>query len=340
MSDKRAARRNRRSAVFAAALALGGCRPELQPDEIPLPSLAHVDPDVVEAITAAREAVARDPRSSESWGRLGDRYFVHDFMGEAAKCYSKAEELDPSRSVWPYRLGWSLVNSHPDQAVAPFERSLRTFGSYAPAHEAYASVLVRVGRTDEAIEHFSRASELEPKAPHAETGLGLISLSRGDLDAARAHLEEALARDEKHVEAHVGLAQVYLALGLEQEAMHHAELSRTLPQTSRRQDPFGSPDLPPAGARARTKFGKQLEKQGKDEQAAEQYRLGLRSNPNYYSARLSLAKLLIRQGRRDEAIELLREAERLDPAFEQVRQDLKRLLTSSEELEESVLRDE
>ncbi len=328
------------SAVLAAALAILGCRPGSPADEIPLPALAHVDPDVVEAITSARETVAREPQSGEAWGRLGDRYFVHDFMAEAAKCYSRAEALDPGRSVWAYRLGWSLVNSHPEQAVAPFERSLRAFDSYAPAHEAYAGALVRVGRTDEAIDHFSRASELDPKAPHAETGLGLIRLSRGDLDAARAHLEEALARDEKHVEAHVGLAQVYLALGLEQEAKHHAELSRTLPQSSRRQDPFGSPDLPPAGARARTRFGKQLEKQGKHEEAAEQYRVALRNNPDYYSARLSLAKLLDRQGRRDEAIELLREAERLDPSFEQVRQDLKKLLAASGDFEESELHDE
>lgn len=340
MSSARLARPVRRCALPLLALAALACHHEAPALAVPMPPVEGADPDIVQAVTAARAEVLRDPGSSEAWGKLGDRCFVHEFLDEAAQCYARAEELDPARYVWAYRLGWCLLNNHPEQALAPLERSLRSLDDHAPAHEVYAHVLVRLGRTDEAIAHLARASQLDPRSPHAETELGLIWLARGDLGRARAHLEAALARDERHVEAHVGLAQVLLALGLEKEAKVHSDLSRTLPQANPRRDPFASPGVTPAGARARTQLGKQLERQGRREEAAEQYRIVLRTNPAHYAARLSLAKILAKQGRRDEAVELLREAERSNPDFEQIHEDLEKLLEAPEELEENASGDE
>jgi tetratricopeptide (TPR) repeat protein len=313
------------SSWFATAALLLACRDAPPPEEIPLPSLAHVDPEVVVAIEAARERVVLEPASGDAWGSLGDRFFVHDFPAEAARCYTKAEALDPERAAWPYRLGWSLVSESPEKAIAPFERSLRMLDSYGPAHAALALVLARSGRTDEAFQHYLRATELDPRSPEAETGLGQLLLARGDLAEARAHLETALAHDPKHVEAHVALAQVLLALGEKEEAHRHAELSRTLPHGDRQLDPVATPTIAPAGARMRTQAGGQLQKQGRLAEAEEQYRAALATNPRYYTARWSLSRLLVKQDRRAEAIELLREATRLDPTFDQARRDLAKL---------------
>jgi tetratricopeptide (TPR) repeat protein len=298
---------------------------EAPADEIPLPFLEAVDPDVIEAIQAARAAVRAEPRSGEAWGRLGNRYLAHDFTEEAARCYERAAALDPAKHVWTYRLGWSLIDDRPDQAAAAFERCMGALDDYAPAHEVYARALVLLGREDEAIQHFTRASELDPAAPRPETGLGQIRLARGEYELAREHLEQALARDKQHAEAHTALAQVYLALGMEKEARRHAELSRTLPQSSPREDWLGSPDVPPAGARMRTRAGKQLERQKKPAEAEEQYRLALQSNPDYYQARLFLAELLLAQEKRDEARAVLQEALERNPDSTQARQDLARL---------------
>jgi len=276
-------------------------------DSIPLPALAHVDLDVVAAIEAARAELAADPTSAKAWGRLADRYLVHDFMAEAAQCYARAEELDPESYVWPYRRGWSLIDDRPEEAIGPFERALAKLERYAQAHEAYGEVLVRVGRGAEAVAHLERASELDPRSGHADTVLGLYHVSLGEFERALVHLERALAREDQRVETHVGLAQVYLALGEEELARRHSEVSRTLPQSSRRDDPFASPNLAPAGARARTKFARQLERQGKLAEAEEQYRAGLAGNAQHYQARLGLAELLARSGRRAEGVTLLRE---------------------------------
>lgn len=302
-----------------------GPAPALADGPIPLPALEHVDLDVVAAIEAARAELAADLGNAKAWGRLGDRYLVHDFMDEAARCYAKAEELDPESYVWPYRRGWSLIDDRPEEALGPFERALTKLERYAQAHEAYAEVLVRVGRGAEAVPHLERASELDPRSGHADTILGLYLVSLGEFERARIHLERALAREEQRVETHVGLAQVYLALGEEELARRHSEVSQTLPQSSRRDDPFATPNLAPAGARARTKFARQLERQGKLAEAEEQYRAGLAGNPQHYQARLGLAELLARTGRRAEAVSLLREGLALTPGSAQAELDLARL---------------
>jgi len=296
-------------------------------DSIPLPALEHVDLDVVAAIQAARSELSGDLSSAKAWGRLADRYFVHDFMEEAAQCYARAEELDRESYTWPYRLGWSLIDDRPQEALAPFERALAKLERYAQAHEAYAEVLVRIGRGAEAVPLLERASELEPRSGHADTLLGLYLVSEGDFERARVHLERALAREDQRVETHVGLAQVYLALGEQELARRHSEVSRTLPQSSRREDPFATPNLAPAGARARTKFARQLERQGKLAEAEEQYRAGLAGNAQHYQARLGLAELLARSGRRLEALALLREGLELGPSA-QAEHDLARLAAS------------
>jgi tetratricopeptide (TPR) repeat protein len=320
-------------AVLGLALVPVACRPSASGPEIPLPSLAGVELEVAEAINQARAAVLREPDSSKAWGDLGDHYFVHNFLAHAAQCYSRAAELDPESFLWPYRLGYSLIKNHPELALPAFERSLASLQSYAPAHEIYASALDRLGRTDEAIEHYRLASQLDAKRPVADTSLGRIALARRDFETARTHLEEALARDGRHVEAHVALAQVYQVLGKEKKAQHHADLSRALPKARPLVDNIATPDLPPLGSRARTRYGNRLEREGKLEEASAQYRAALRSNPAYYLARTSLVNLLVEQGLKDEAIELLREAERQNPAFERVRRDIAALLTSGERLE-------
>ncbi len=321
--------------VAVLGIVLFACRPGSSV-EVPLPSFEDVDPDVVRAVQEARAAVEANPESGTTWGELGDRYAAHHFLDEAIRCYARAEELDPKSDFWAYRLGWiTFMNGSDAAAVAPLERALEIVGEfYGPAHDAYGQVLLRLGRIDEAAEQFTLASRLDAESPQAETGLGQIAFERGDLEAARAHLEEAIARDENHGEAHIVLARVYHALGLEDEAREHAEKSRSLPQFSDRNDWLVNPSVSPAGATARTDYGMELEQKGKFDEAAENYRIAIESNPRSAMARKRLARILVKQSRRDEAIELLRDAERQGVSTALTRDYLARLLGSKEVPEE------
>ena len=263
--------------------------------------------------------------SSEAWGGLGDRFLVHQFLPEAAISYARAEELDPSEPVWPYRLGWSLFMDDPASTLGPFERALALLPDYPPAHESYGQVLFRLGRLEEAVPYLEKASELDSGFPQPEAALGMIAIARGDYTAARDHLEEALRRDSDHTEAHVGLAQAYLALGDDEKARHHADVSRTLPQTSQRRDRLGHPILPPAGARARATHGRSLERAKKFDEAFEQYRIAVEADPHYYIARKRWAMLLNRRGKKDEALALLEEGLRLSPDSEEILADIEKV---------------
>jgi tetratricopeptide (TPR) repeat protein len=319
--------------LCGVALAAGACAPAM---EVPLASMDGVDPDVVRAVQEARAAVEANPTSGTAWGDLGDRYAAHHFLPEAVRCYARAEELEPESDFWAYRLGWiTFMNGSPADAVAPLERALARVGAfYGPAHEAYGQVLLRLGRLDEAAEQFALASRLDPAGPQSETGLGQIAFQRGNLEVARGHLEAAIARDPGHGEAHIVLARVLHAMGRVEEAREHAERSRSLPQFSDRNDWLVNPSVPPAGSSARTEVAMQLEKQGKLDEAAENYRIAVESNPRSAMARKRLARILVKQGRKPEAIELLREAERQGVATQLTRDYLARLLGSKEAPEE------
>jgi tetratricopeptide (TPR) repeat protein len=299
--------------------------PPASNDGIPTPDLEDVDPDVVRAIEKQRAALAEDLDSASAWSKLGTRYYVHEFEDEAAQCLAQAEELEPDVGMWPYRRGWMLFDRYPDEALAAFERALTWLGDYAPAQEAVGRTLVRLGRSEEAFAHFARATELDSESAFAEAGLGQIELERGEFEQARAHLEEALKRDPRHTEAHIAIAQVYLALGRNEDARRHAARSRQLPPTSVRQDRLASMNALPAGVRARTRFGLQLEKQGRPDEAAAQYRVVLASDPHYYFVRKRLADILLGKGQRAEALELLRAGLELNPGSVEIQRDIQTL---------------
>lgn len=320
--------RRARHRIARVALALAACTPgsgDTPAVAIPRPSLDHVDPDVVRAIEEARRTVESDPGSGAAWGHLADRYFVHDFLAAAAEAYARARDLEPGQPEWGYRLGWSLLNDDPEAAVKAFAGVLPQLEGYAPAHEIYATALTRLGRSDEAAEHYAIASRLDESSPFAETGLGLIALERRQYEQARAYFEEAVHRDPRHREAYVGLARACTALGLDDQARQHAERLETLTRSRPREDRLGTPDLSPAGARTRTQLAMQLLRQGRTEEAMEQLRLALASNPDHYAARWQLAQTLAEVARRDEALALLREGLERSPNFVQARMDLQHL---------------
>ena len=121
------------------------------------------------------------------------------------------------------------------------------------------------------------------------------------------------------------MAQVSLALGQDEKAKNHAELSRTLPPDTRREDRWATPDIPPAGARARTQYAKQLEQKGRIAEAEEQYRLALEGNPDSFSARIGLVHLLEKRGDREGALRMLDEARRRNPDAQQFADEIERL---------------
>ena len=75
------------------------------------------------------------------------------------------------------------------------EQALRSKPDYAEAHYNLGVVLERVGRAQEAIEHYEQALRIKPDYVKAHYNLGVALARLGRMPEAIGHYEEALTSD-------------------------------------------------------------------------------------------------------------------------------------------------
>ena len=110
-----------------------------------------------------------------------------------------------------YLLGTASVNRGDlQEGVADLESAVRLDPQDAPYHFNLANALKRVGRTDEAADHYRAALALDARNADAHNNLGLILLERKQYADARQHFSRALQIDENHLRACLNLAKLSL----------------------------------------------------------------------------------------------------------------------------------
>ena len=92
----------------------------------------------------------------------------------------------------------------------------------------------------------------------------------------------------------------------------------------------------PVGALQRNDYGASLERAGRLEEAAEQYRIGLKFEPNEPKTHYTLGHLLLMQSKTDEAASHLEQALRLDPRNGEFHSDYGYLLERSGRKDEAI----
>jgi len=85
-------------------------------------------------------------------------------------------------------------------------------------HFARGVALQALGRVDEAVTAWLRASELDPEFFPALHGLGAIALERGDLEGAIRYLSESIRVNPEFADAHYNLALALLDAGRPDDA--------------------------------------------------------------------------------------------------------------------------
>jgi tetratricopeptide (TPR) repeat protein len=236
----------RRLIVFAAVLAMvlaGGLY--LQRwwllRKLPSPNLEGIDPEIVEAITAARREVEKNPRSSDAWGRLGMVLFAHGF-DETMVCLNRAAQLDPAEMRWPYYQARRLKGRRPQEAIGRFKAVVRLCGDCpdTPRLEL-AELHLRLDQWPEAEAEFRACLKATSEHPRALLGLGRLAFRSGDLRACRDYLERFISHEQKLKDAYLPkLKDAYLLLaqvkhregdlvGAEEERRRAAEISYEQP---------------------------------------------------------------------------------------------------------------
>ncbi len=313
----------RRWTLGGALLALGaivaacGAPDPASPVEVPQPVLERFDPEVREAIEAAREALAaasaRGAATADDWGELGMLFQAHDLRDAAAACYDRAATLDPQAFAWPYYLAWlHRAGARPDPALAAVERALNLRPDDLPALVLAGELLIEAGREEPARRRLERALELDADCAPALVALGRLDLQRRDFAGAAARLERALAIAPTADSVHYPLAMAYRGLGETDRAAEH--LARRGEVKVRVPDPLlERMRAKGTGARVHHERGKQAAAAGRYAEAVAEFRLAVAANPEDVALRKYLALAADLHGDRATAREQLDEALRLDP---------------------------
>jgi tetratricopeptide (TPR) repeat protein len=103
------------------------------------------------------------------------------------------------------------------QAIAIFEKALTLDVDQVEVHDGLATSYFVMKQYDQAVAHFTRASQLRPMDPKPLINLGAVLNRQGEYQKAADVLKKALTRDGKAVEAYYNLGIAYR--GLNQMAM-------------------------------------------------------------------------------------------------------------------------
>jgi tetratricopeptide (TPR) repeat protein len=295
-------------------------RPEVgPPPEVP----ANIaDPEVREAIEAARNQLVADPRSADLWGRYGMVLRVHNFEGEADGCFAQAERLDPRDARWPYLRGLFAEVNQPDgvpRGLAYFRRALKV-GHPKPEYESVlrlrlAEALFDRGQLDEADSLFRAELARDPASPRAAFGLGLVAEARGDVPAARERFAAVAGNPLARQRAATQLVALARRAG-DAAAAAQLQPAANAPKDPDWPDPFVRECFAlQAGLKARMAEVDALEREGRAQEAAQALARIAAKYPTP-DVHLKLAAALGRIGDSGQAEQHLRECLRLDPESE------------------------
>jgi cytochrome c-type biogenesis protein CcmH/NrfG len=274
----------------------------------PAVDLEGVDPEVAEAITAARRELLASPRSAARWGHLGMVLRAHAFGDEANACFREAERLDPAEGRWPYYRGLTLVLTEPAEGLACLRRAVERLEDGSPAPRfRLVEVLLEQGLLDEAQGHLDKALARQPDHPRGRLLLARLAFARQDWNGALAAAEACREDARTRKQAHLLAAEACRRLGQPARAAQLAERGRQLPEDVPWPDPLvAEVDRLQVGLRVRLARADELGRQGRGEEAVQLLNEVLRDLPIEADAWLLLGQVLRRQeqlGRAEQALE-------------------------------------
>jgi tetratricopeptide (TPR) repeat protein len=154
-------------------------------------------------------AMGREAESVTHLERVGRRSssVVHD------PWLLEVQRLASSLEILLSRAGVHIRQGQLDNAIELLEQAAASYPERAVAHRSLGDVYREVGRSQEAVEAYLRATDLDPHDVEAHASLALILLQHGKPDAAEHEAGLALANDSTHAMALVVRATVEMRRG-------------------------------------------------------------------------------------------------------------------------------
>ena len=196
-------------------------------------------PDDMERITPQRRAVV-DLAGKAAWALASQHRDV------AAASYRQLLEQYPNEPGVHYADGLYLMETDVTAALAEFQKEVQNNPKHWPALLVIASIQIRQGAPEQAIESLHAAMKAVPTKYRwlCHMNLGRANLDADNVTAAISELEDAIRQKPSSATAHFVLAEAYRHAGRKADAEREkAEFEKTKVE----QDPLGVPALHPFG---------------------------------------------------------------------------------------------
>jgi serine/threonine protein kinase len=174
------------------------------------------------------QAISIDPNFALAYAGAAEAYVVgltldlgtKEAMPRLKTNSLKALELDPGLAEAHANL--AVVKAYYDYDFPGAEQSLRRSielnPKYARAHHWLGEFAIFLGRYDEGIAEYQRATELDPASLVIASDLGLSYFYMRQYDRAIEILKKTIEMDPNFVRTHFYLSQTYLKKGMNDEA--------------------------------------------------------------------------------------------------------------------------
>jgi len=145
-----------------------------------------------------------------------------------------------------YAYGLYLMETDLQAALAEFQKEIQNNPKHWPALLAAASLQIRQGASEQAIESLRAALKIVPPKYHwrCHTELGRANLDANHPDAAIHELETAAAQMPSSAHVHFFLSEAYRQAGRKADAERER---KEFEKMKVQQDPLGVPALHPFG---------------------------------------------------------------------------------------------
>ena len=153
-------------------------------------SLCMAENNYENALIFLLEAEKANPRMPTLHQQIGKTYLQMNHLDDAERAFNKALEIDSENATAHHGLAMVFMRKKLFQNAA--EEALRSIGIIfhnAYAHFLLGKALIRLGKTERAIEAFKVATTIRPGLIRAHRWLALIYGRTGKIQESNTHLE-------------------------------------------------------------------------------------------------------------------------------------------------------
>ncbi len=180
------------------------------------------------ALDSYRKVLKANPYNRDALAKIAtiDQTYFKENIDEAMDCYNRLLEIEPQNPHIYYELGHLYLDKNDKMNAAnAFKLSLKSDSKNAFAHNALAYSLVQLGLTDEAIEHYKEAINLNPDnewTAIVAQALGTVYIEiKHNSEAAIAMYQTALVLNPNCADIYISMGDVFAAEGDNDLAIKH-----------------------------------------------------------------------------------------------------------------------